>query len=292
MTAIRPQRIGILLLSIFLFLCLGAGAADAHDPNTDIYGRWRVTKDVSPEGAITAKSERQIRAVIGKTAMISPGEFDFNGSRCKHPVYKRSIDDTKAYFLREWRLSPESLSLGKRLTIVEVECDLYLLYPAGENRLIIAIDGNFYEAARMGGKLAAGPVSTRGGKEEHRANDDIFGIWQIDGVTWGKGRLLTQKEAKMLMGMQVQISATKFSYHGNACEQPAYKRSRKDKATYFHGDWRSDPTRLPLPDELVVIATQCGTIYPLGRARILIEDKRGMFFSAIPLGEPVAGSRH
>jgi hypothetical protein len=34
---------------------------------------------------------------------------------------------------------------------------------------------------------------------------------------------------------------------------------------------------------VTIIETECGTIYPVSKHRILIEDKSGTFFSAVPL---------
>jgi len=87
--------------------------------------------------------------------------------------------------------------------------------------------------------------------------------------------------------MPVYISAKRFFYNENTCKQPIYKRSRQEKTAYFHGDWRADRGRLPLPKTLTIVETECGTIYPVSKKRILIEDKSGLFFSAVPLsGEP------
>ena len=281
MNALRFRLIGIILL--MLCLCPGLGSTMAAELNADVYGKWRVTKDLTPEGAITSKNEGQVRAVIGKTAVIRPEKFDFDGSHCRHPDYRRSVDDTADYFYREWRINSADLPLGDRLTIVDVACDLYLIYPIDKNRLIIATDGIFFEAIRVGSTVDASAASSVRGKQGSKVNADIFGTWTIDGVTWEKGCVLTQKQANMLMGMPVYIDAGKFVYHEHACTRPSYRRSLQDKSAYFHGDWRGDPVRLPLPNKLTVVATECGTIYPVSRKRILIEDKKGLFFSAIPL---------
>ncbi|MBQ5939957.1 MULTISPECIES: hypothetical protein [unclassified Massilia] len=273
------------LLRIFLLpLCLvGFGWAKADEANEGVYGKWRVIKDLTPEGSITSKSEQQIRAVIGKTAAIGPDKFAFNGSECRRPEYKRSVDDTVEYFYREWRVSSSDFPLGDRVTVVDVTCDHYLIYPIDKNRLIIAMDGVFFEAVRLGAAAGGGTASAMRAKADSGVNADIFGAWTIDGVTWEKGRVLTQKQAKMLMGMPVYIDAGRFVYYEHVCDRPSYKRSQETKSAYFRGDWRSDFARLPLPDKLTAVATECGTIYPVSRKRILIEDNNGLFFSAVPL---------
>lgn len=276
-----------------LFLYLGLTPANAEDANSGIYGKWRITRDVSPEGTITARNERQIKAIIGKIAVINPDQFVFNGSKCSHPKYTRSSDDTITYFYREWRVNSSGMPLSDRVTIIEVDCDLHYLYPIDKNHLIIADDGDFFEAIRVDSRAALKSTPTPANKVSNKANADIFGTWKIDGADWeGSGYdspATKQKKAGVYMGMPVYISSNRFFYNDNKCEQPAYTRRRQDKTSYFHGDWRAKPGRLLfLPKVLTVIETECGTIYPISKKLIIIEDKRGMFFSAVPLSEKSA----
>jgi hypothetical protein len=277
---------GILILPFIL--CLGSVAANAQDANSDIYGKWRVTRDASPEGTITARNERQTKAVIGKVAVIGPDQFVFNGSKCGHPKYTRRSDDTATYFYREWRVNSDGMPFGERLTIIDVDCNLHFLYPVNRNRLIIADDGDFFEAIRVNGATALKPKAPPVGKNPDKENADIFGTWTIDGADWqGSGYdspALKQKKAAIYIGMPVYISANRFFYNENKCKKPIYKRVRQDKTAYFHGDWRATPGRLLfLPKVLTAIETECGTIYPISEKLIIIEDKCGMFFSAVPV---------
>jgi hypothetical protein len=283
---------GILILPSIL--CLGSVPANAQDANSDIYGNWRVTRDASPEGTITARNERQTKAVIGKVAVISADQFVFNGSKCSHPKYTRSSDDTATYFYREWRVNSDGMPLGERVTIIEVDCDLHFLYPIDSNRLIIADDGDFFEAFRINGGTVLKSEPAPFDKKLNKANADIFGTWTINGADWqGSGydsTAMKQQKAGIYLGMPVYISANRFFYNENKCTQPTYKRTRQDKTAYFHGDWRARPGRLLfLPKVLTAVETECGTIYPISKNLIIIEDKRGMFYSAVPVSEKSAG---
>lgn len=280
--------LSILILPAVLFPSLVP--AHAGDANSDIYGKWRVIRDISPEGTITARNESQTKAIIGKIAVIDSDQFVFNGSNCSHPKYTRSSDDTAAYFYREWRVNSNGMPLGARVAIIEVECNLHYLYPIDKNRLIIADDGDFFEAVRVDSRVDAKSRPTPASEASNKANADIFGTWEINGADWeGSGHdspATKQKKAGVYMGMPVYIGSDRFFYNENKCEQPTYTRSRQDKTTYFHGDWRAKPGRLLfLPKVLTVIETECGTIYPISKKLIMIEDKHGMFLSAVPLSE-------
>jgi len=145
------SAIGIRLIGTFLLLVyLGLGRAIAQGIDSDIYGDWKISRDLTPEGAITSKSPQQIRAAIGKKASIRPDSFAFNGEHCSNPAYTRSTDDTIPYFHREWRIDAATLPLGPKVTIVEVGCSFHMIYPIDRRRLLIADDGIFFEAIRVG----------------------------------------------------------------------------------------------------------------------------------------------
>ena len=138
-----------------LLLCLGLGLAKAQDINANIYGNWRILSDLTPEGAITSKSPAQVNAAIGKVMRIRPGSFAFDGNQCGNPAYTRSTDNTQEYFHREWRVDAARLPLGHQVTIVDVGCAFYLIYPIDQRRLIIADDGIFLEAVRVDKRVSS-----------------------------------------------------------------------------------------------------------------------------------------
>jgi hypothetical protein len=179
------------------------------------------------------------------------------------------------------------MPIGKRVTIVENRCGDNVFYPTRKDRMIVAEDGFFFEAVRIGGSSRSKSVPVSGNNSQN-VNADIFGTWTIDGADWkgsGYDSVETKrKKAAVYIGMPVYIGTQQFFYNQNTCKQPDYKRQRQDKTVYFHGDWRASHGRLPLPQMLTVIETECGTIYPINKRLILIEDKNGMFFAAVPAG--------
>jgi hypothetical protein len=265
-------------------------AARADTGNADIYGKWKVVSIVG--GGVTSMSTRQMNSIIGKSLSISGERFTFNGKTCTNPPYKRSIVDTASFFYREWRVNSEDLPFGDKVTVIETgNCNE--LYAAPNGHLVVAEDSVFYEAVRDEARTVAMPSPARN-LEKERKNADIFGTWIIDGADWkGSGydsEEVKKKKAGIYMGMPIHISAKWFSYNGNTCEQPTYKRSRQEKTAYFHGDWRAAKGRLLfLPKMLTVVETGCGTIYPVSKKLIIIEDKRGVFFSAVPISKKSVG---
>lgn len=135
--------------TILLLLCVGYGLANAQNVNADILGDWRISSDLTPEGAITSKSQVQVHTAMGKILRIRPSNFAFDGNHCSNPTYQRSTDDTQEYFRREWRIDAATLPLSRKLTIVDVGCAFYLIYPIDQRRLMIADDGVFLEAVRV-----------------------------------------------------------------------------------------------------------------------------------------------
>jgi hypothetical protein len=134
-------------LSRLFFVCsLAATMSHAADSNADIYGTWTIKKFIGAAD-VSALSQQEVEQLIGKPVSISPQQFIFNGQTCKRPSYARSTDDAVTYFEREWHADAHELHFGKRVTIVETDCNM--LYPTRKNHLILAERGNFFEAVRM-----------------------------------------------------------------------------------------------------------------------------------------------
>lgn len=133
------------LFTVLAWTCLGARA---QDPNADIYGRWKI-KDMIGMGAVASLSEQQARKLIGKPLLISPEKYEFNGQVCSYPHYQRSKENPETYFDREWHTGIEGIPFPNPVTIIEVTgCDY--LYPIRKGHLMIAEDGIFFEAVRVG----------------------------------------------------------------------------------------------------------------------------------------------
>jgi len=129
-------------------LVFATAGVRAQDPNADIYGRWKI-KDMIGMGAVASLSEQQARKLIGKPLLISPEKYEFNGQVCSYPRYHRSRENPETYFDREWHTGIEGIPFPNPVTIIEVTgCDY--IYPIRKGHLMIAEDGIFFEAVRVG----------------------------------------------------------------------------------------------------------------------------------------------
>lgn len=132
---------------VLLALSLTIQNASAHqDPYADVFGGWKVV-DLVGGAEIVALSDSEARALIGKPLFVSAAGITFNGKTCSHPNYSRRIAEPAKYFREEWHTSSSNLPLPNPVTIIENDC--YELFLARKGHLIIAVDGVFFEAARV-----------------------------------------------------------------------------------------------------------------------------------------------
>jgi hypothetical protein len=129
-------------------LLLPFAGAHAQGPNADIYGKWKI-KALIGGGAVSSRSQSQVENIIGKIAVISQEHFDFNGHKCPRPIYQRSKEDPATYFDREWRADVRDIPFPKPVTIIDTGCTTFL-YPIRKDHLMLADDGDFFEAVRVG----------------------------------------------------------------------------------------------------------------------------------------------
>jgi len=86
------------------------------------------------------------------------GETDPGFRKCIHPDYQRSKENPATYFDREWHTDVSDVPFPNPVTIIETTgCDY--LYPIRKGHLMIAEDGGFFEAVRVG-KVPSKPAST------------------------------------------------------------------------------------------------------------------------------------
>jgi len=128
-------------------LVLASVRVHAQDPNADIYGKWKI-KALIGGGAVSSRSQSQVEKIIGKFAIISPERFDFNGQTCAHPNYRRSKEETASHFDRDWRTDVSDIPFPNPVTIIDTDCATFL-YPIRKDHLMIADDGDFFEAVRV-----------------------------------------------------------------------------------------------------------------------------------------------
>lgn len=133
-----------LLPTVLAFACV---RVHAQDPNADIYGKWKI-KALIGGGAISSRSQSQVENIIGKFATISREQFDFNGQICPHPNYQRSKEETASHFDTGWRADVSDIPFPNPVTIIDTGCATFL-YPIRKDHLMIADDGDFFEAVRV-----------------------------------------------------------------------------------------------------------------------------------------------
>lgn len=135
---------------------VGAGAADAApvlgaraeaEPNADILGRWRLTK-VLDAADIASMSDRQARALIGKTVVVAKDKFVFNGEACASPTYERSVDDLARSFRERGHVSSANMGLPDPVTTIDARCTY--LFLKGPGRIVVHWNGFYFDAVRRG----------------------------------------------------------------------------------------------------------------------------------------------
>ncbi len=131
---------------LLTILALAFVGAHAQELNADIYGKWKITAFIGG-AAVGSRSQSQVEKIIGKFAVISAERFKFNGRTCMHPSYQRSREETVSHFDRDWRTDVSDIPFPNPVTIIETGCDL--LYPIRKDHLMIADDGDFFEAVRI-----------------------------------------------------------------------------------------------------------------------------------------------
>lgn len=99
-------------------------------------------------GAISSRSQSQVDQIIGKFTTISSEQFAFNGRTCTHPNYQRRQEETVSYFDIGWRADVSDIPFPNPVTIIDTGCTTFL-YPIRDDHLMIADDGDFFEAVRV-----------------------------------------------------------------------------------------------------------------------------------------------
>lgn len=138
---------------LLALLALSGVAAAAQESNDDISGIWKITAIIG--GGITSLTDAEANKLIGKPVLINAERFEFNGAACLHPKYKRSKKDTSTYFDSvEGYVGADVSDIPFPNPVTEIETGslpgCYLLYPIRDDDLMIAIEGTFFEAVRVG----------------------------------------------------------------------------------------------------------------------------------------------
>ncbi|MDC8759180.1 hypothetical protein [Janthinobacterium fluminis] len=148
--------VGCLALAGLAWAPVAAGAGDAGllpgaraaaEPNADILGRWRLTR-VLDAADIAAMSDRQARALIGKTVVVAKDKFVFNGEACASPTYERSVNDLARSFREQGHVSSANMGLPDPVTAIDARCTYLFLKKPG--RIVVHWNGFYFEAVRRG----------------------------------------------------------------------------------------------------------------------------------------------
>lgn len=91
-------------------------------------------------------SERQARALIGKTADITRQAFVFNGERCETPSYERTSEDLGRSFREQGHVSATGMGLPDPVTSIDAGCTHIFLKKPGA--IVIHWDGFYFDAVR------------------------------------------------------------------------------------------------------------------------------------------------
>ena len=68
---------------------------------------------------IASMSDRQARALIGKTVAFAKDKFVFNGAACASPTYERSVDDLARSFRVQGHVSSTNMGLPDSVTAID-----------------------------------------------------------------------------------------------------------------------------------------------------------------------------
>jgi len=91
-------------------------------------------------------SERQARALIGKTADITRQAFIFNKERCETPSYERTREDLARSFREQGHVSAVDMGLPDPVTSIDAGCTHIFLKKPGV--IVIHWDGFYFDAVR------------------------------------------------------------------------------------------------------------------------------------------------
>jgi hypothetical protein len=139
------------LITLLLAMPLGLAPFPvmAQTENSDIYGTWKIKKDVTPVGSISGMDDKGLRRLMRKPVVIRAEKFTYNGVTCARPTYKRTTEDTAVYLYEGWRVNSDEMPLGDRMTVIEPGCGYSYIYLALKGHIILADDGIFLEAVRV-----------------------------------------------------------------------------------------------------------------------------------------------
>ncbi len=143
------MAMGLALVALSCLVRSAAGVADASGApsaeNADIYGRWRIVK-VLDYADVTAITERQARALVGKVVVVAKDKFVFGRDTCDAPTYARTVEDTAKTMREKGHVSSVNMGLPDPVTVIDAGCtDIFLKRP---DLIVVHWNGFYFDAAR------------------------------------------------------------------------------------------------------------------------------------------------
>lgn len=137
------MKLDHLVLAAFLMVSACTNTAPS------LNGRWEITREAGAS-PISALSDEEIQATIGKQVTVSEQSLEFNSMKCLNPKIQVSKISVQQFF-DEYRI--ERLNdLDKAATAVEISCEkgsspspLVL----SSETLLFVLDGVLFEASRL-----------------------------------------------------------------------------------------------------------------------------------------------
>lgn len=127
------------------FFAFPAVAGDDGNENTDIFGVWRIVA-VLDSADLSGMSDRKARSMVGKPVRIESDRFQFNGTTCKSPTYKRTVEQTAKHLREKGHVSSVNLHLPNPVTVVDAKCTF--IYLQREGRIVVQWDGVYFDAVK------------------------------------------------------------------------------------------------------------------------------------------------
>lgn len=140
----------MLALALFAVAPRSGMSADGSAVAPKVWvGSWLIVKDLGAPG-ISALTEAQARAMLGKAIMITDGRARFARDNCDHATYElteQNVDD----FLWDYKLTKVQLPLrGDAVRTLEVSCQdapFHDLSRLDSGCMILVWEGHFFSVA-------------------------------------------------------------------------------------------------------------------------------------------------
>lgn len=115
-----------------------------------IHGTWTVT-GIADSQDTTSMSSDDADKLVGHLLRIASDRVEFDDDVCKKPSFKKSRQQTRQLFRRDYRFEPRTLGLPDPVTEIKIGCEnpvSYFVYLKGKDSLVFYWKGFFLNAVR------------------------------------------------------------------------------------------------------------------------------------------------